>query len=143
MILIDANILLYAYDETSREHARARVWVEEMLSGTAQVGFAWLTVLAFLRISTNPRALAHPLSPREAAAIVTSWFEQPAVVRVDPGDRHWEILSGMLERDQVRGPLVMDAHLAALAIEHGATLATHDRDFSRFAGLRTVMPLQS
>ena len=142
MILIDANILLYAYDETSREHARARAWVEEVFSGTAQVGLAWITVLAFLRISTNPRALTHPLSPKESASIVTSWFEQPAVIRVNPGDRHWEILSAMVERDQVRGPLVTDAHLAALAIEHGATLATHDRDFARFAGLRMVAPLR-
>jgi uncharacterized protein len=142
VILVDANILLYAYDATSREHARARAWLEHVLSGTELVGLAWVTILAFLRISTNPRALAHPLSPQEAAAIVGSWLEQPSVVRVDPGDRHRAILSTMLEQDQVRGPLVTDAHLAALAIEHGATLATHDRDFSRFSGLRTLAPLR-
>ena len=100
-----------------------------------------MTILAFLRIATNPRALASPLPPDEAVSIVESWLAQPCAVLVSPGERHWSILGPMLARDQVRGPLVMDAHLAALALEQGAVLATHDRDFARFDGLRTAMPL--
>ncbi|MBK9519618.1 MAG: PIN domain-containing protein [Anaeromyxobacter sp.] len=141
MILVDANLLLYAYDASAREHARAKAWLEDVLSHTEQVGFAWVTILAFLRIATNPRALASPLAPDEAVSIVESWLAQPCVVVVSPGERHWSVLGAMLARDQVRGPLVMDAHLAALALEQGAVLATHDRDFARFNGLRTVMPL--
>jgi toxin-antitoxin system PIN domain toxin len=141
VILVDANLLLYAYDANSREHARAKAWLEDVLSRTEQVGFAWVTILAFLRIATNPRALASPLPPDEAVSIVESWLAQPCVVLVSPGERHGSILGPMLARDQVRGPLVMDAHLAALALEQGAVLATHDRDFARFDGLRTVMPL--
>lgn len=143
MILVDANLLLYAYDASSREHGRAKAWLEDVLSGTEQVGFAWVTLLAFLRIATNPRAMASPLAPDEAASIVESWLAQPSAVLVAPGERHWSILGPILTREQVRGPLVMDAHLAALALEHGAVLATHDRDFARFDGLRTVMPLMA
>ena len=143
MILVDANLLLYAYDASAREHARAKAWLEDVLSGTEQVGLAWVTILAFLRIATNPRALASPLAPDDAVSIVDSWLAQPCVVLVSPGERHWSILGPMLAREQVRGPLVMDAHLAALALEQGAVLATQDRDFSRFVGLRTLMPLES
>jgi hypothetical protein len=141
VILVDANLLLYAYDASSEHHARARAWLEEVLSGSDPVGFAWVTLLAFLRIATNPRALARPLSLGEAAAIVSSWLGQPCVSLLQPGERHWEILSGLLEPAQARGPLVMDAHLAALAMEHGAVLASNDRDFARFDGLRIVNPL--
>ena len=141
MILVDANLLLYAYDASSRFHARARGWLEEVLSGPDPVGLAWTTVLAFLRISTNSRALAHPLSLKEAISIVSSWLGQPCVMLLEPGEKHWEILSSLLESAQVRGPLVMDAHLAALALEHGAVLASSDRDFSRFDRLRTLNPL--
>ncbi len=141
MILVDANLLLYAYDASSEHHARARTWLEESLSGSDPIGFTWVTLLAFLRISTNPRALVRPLSLAEAAAIVSSWLNQPCVSLLEPGERHWEILSALLEPAQARGPLVMDAHLAALAMEHGAILASNDRDFSRFEGLRTTNPL--
>lgn len=141
MTVIDANLLLYAYDASSRFHARARSWLEETLSGVAPVGLPWVVLLAFLRISTNPRALSHPLAIEGATAIVSSWLEQPCVVPLLPGERHWEVLSGLLGPAQARGPLVMDAHLAALAIEHGAVLATTDRDFARFEGLRSVNPL--
>jgi uncharacterized protein len=141
VILVDANLLLYAYDAGTRDHARAKAWLEEVLSGAEQVGFAWVTILAFLRIATNPRAITSPLAPDEAVSIVESWLAQPCAVLVSPGERHWSILGPMLAREQVRGPLVMDAHLAALALEQGAVLATQDRDFARFAGLRIVMPL--
>lgn len=143
MILLDANLLLYAYDASSEHHARAKAWLEEVLSGSDPVGFPWATLLTFLRIGTNPRALHSPLTVAEATAVVGSWLAQPCASVVNPGERHWELLTALLASAQARGPLVMDAHLAALAIEAGATLATNDRDFARFEGLRVVNPLAS
>ncbi len=141
MILVDANLLIYAYDSSSRPHGPAREWLEEVLSGADPVCLAWQTVLAFLRISTHTRIFERPLLVHEAVSIVDSWFQQPAMRLVQPTERHWPILSRLLPDSQARGPLVMDAHLAALAIEHGATMCTSDRDFSRFSGLRVVNPL--
>ena len=141
MILIDANVLLYAYDSSSSHHAGARKWFEAALSKPEQVGFAWMTLLAFLRISTSPRALHHPLSIAEAETIVTGWLERPMVTLVSPSERHWGIFCELMTRGQTHGPLIMDAHLAALAIEHGATLATTDRDFTRFPGLKFFDPV--
>lgn len=142
MILLDANVLLHAYHPQSREHTRAKAWLEETLSGPGPVVLAWPTIHAFLRIGTNPRVFERPFSIREAARIVTSWLELPSVSTVDPGDRHWAILRGLLDEGQVAGPLVSDAALAALAIEHGATLVSTDRDFSRFPGLQWENPLE-
>ena len=99
------------------------------------------TILAFLRISTNPGLSGRPLRMEEAAAVVDEWLGQPNVDILTPGERHWEILRGLLKVAQVRGALTSDAHLAALAIEHGATLCTCDRDFTRFPGLRILNPL--
>ncbi|MEK7407774.1 MAG: type II toxin-antitoxin system VapC family toxin [Acidobacteriota bacterium] len=142
MILVDANLLLYAYLSMSEHHAAARAWVEKTFSGPRPVRLAWITILAFLRISTNPSLRGRPLRMEEAAEAVREWLSQPAVEILSPGDRHWEILRDLLNTAQVRGPLTSDAHLAALAIEHGATLCTCDRDFTRFAGLRAVNPLE-
>lgn len=141
MILTDANLLLYAYNLDAAEHARAREWFEEQLSTVALFCFSWQTITAFMRISTNPRAFPRPLSMKEAIAIVQEWLERPQSVILIPGERHWEIFLELLESGQATGPLVMDAHLAALAIEHGATLATSDRDFARFAGIQVINPL--
>lgn len=141
MILLDANLLLHAYNSSSQQHSAARRWLEEILSGTRPVRFAWVTILAFLRIGSNPRAFPYPLSPAEASEIVSSWLERPMVAVLIPGERHWSILSGLLIAHQARGPLAMDAHLAALAIEHGATLCTTDRDFARFPDLSVFNPL--
>lgn len=141
MILVDANLLLYAYHPASDEHARCRAWLEDVLSESEPVRFAWVTVLAFIRISTSPRVFETPLTVEEATAVVSAWLGQPCVGLLEPGERHWEILSNLLTAGQVRGSLVMDAHLAALALEHGATLHTNDRDFARFAGLRVATPL--
>lgn len=141
MILVDANLLLYAYDSTSPYHASARDWIEEVMSGAEPFGLAWITITAFLRIATNPRAFEKPLSIAEAAGIVSEWLELPTVHVVEPGERHWEILQELLLSGQCRGPLVMDAHLAALAIEHGLTLCSNDRDFSRFPRLRVSNPV--
>ncbi len=142
MILIDANLLLYAYDSASSNHLRSKRWVEKALSGNAPVYLAWVTLLAFLRIGTNPRAMAVPLSMEEALSITSGWLKQPSVTLLETGDRHWEILARLCTEGQVRGPLVMDAHLAALAIEHGAVLYTTDRDFARFSALEVCNPLE-
>ena len=143
MNLPDANILLYAYDRSSPHHAKARQWVEEALSGSAPVAFCWPTLLAFMRIATHPRAMANPLTTTEASAVVESWLAQPIATIVLPTERHWGLLSRLLISGQARGPLVPDAHLAALSIEHGATLVTNDRDFSRFPGLTVEYPLMT
>jgi hypothetical protein len=142
MILVDANLLLYAYNSSSEHHHPARRWWEAALSKPRQpVALAWVTILAFLRISTNPRAFPSPYSPAEAASFVSEWLAVPTVGVLNPGERHWQILSELLPAAQVRGALVTDAHLAALAIEHGAVLCTTDRDFTRFTGLKTANPL--
>lgn len=142
MILADANLLLYAYNADAAEHREARRWLEEQLSAPEPFCFSWQTVTAFLRISTNARAFPQPLSIKDATEIVSDWLERPQAVIIMPGERHWAIFSELLTEGQAAGPLVMDAHLAALAIEHGAVLATTDRDFSRFPGLQAINPLE-
>jgi toxin-antitoxin system PIN domain toxin len=143
MTLIDANILLYAYDRSSSHHQAARDWLEKIFSGPESVGLAWVTLLAFLRIGTSPRVVENPLSVNEAATIIAEWLKRPMVTLLNPGERHWEILRRLVDKGQARGNLIMDAHLAALAIEHGATLATCDRDFARFPGLKFSNPLDT
>ena len=143
MTLIDANLLLYAYDSASPHHRAARTWLERMLSGPEPVVLAWTVILAFLRISTDPRILQKPLSVTQAAGLAAEWLGNPSVGVLEPGDRHWKILERVLADGKATGKLVMDAHVAALAIEHGATLATADRDFARFPGLRFFNPLLS
>lgn len=141
MILVDANLLLYAYHEPSSRHRAAREWLEAVLSGSELVRFPWLTLWAFLRIATNPRVFQQPLSAPEALAAVDSWLAQPIAGVLHPSDRYWEILDGLLREHQVTGALVTDAAIAALAIEHGATLHSADQDFSRFTGLKWRNPL--
>jgi toxin-antitoxin system PIN domain toxin len=142
MIHTDANLLLYAYNVDAAEHETSRQWLETQLSGSNLFCFAWQTITAFLRISTNQRAFATPLSTKEATSIVTEWLERPQTVLLTPGEKHWSIFQKLLESGQATGPLVMDAHLAALALEHGAALASSDRDFSRFPGLQLINPLR-
>jgi toxin-antitoxin system PIN domain toxin len=141
VIVPDANLLLYAYDVSASAHERARSWWEEALSSSETVGLSWQTLTAFLRIGTNPRAYLRPLAVHEAVGIVQAWLAQPNAQIVTPSARHWDILQRLIVESQAIAGLVMDAHLAALAIEHGATLCTHDADFSRFQGLRTHDPL--
>jgi hypothetical protein len=141
MILIDANLLLYAYHPKAEQHRASRSWLEAALASRELVRFAWLTLWAFLRISTNPRIFDRPLSTGEAEQIISSWLAQPTAGILEPGERHWEILCRLLREGQASGVLVMDAALAALAMEHGATLNTTDRDFARFPGLRWRNPL--
>ena len=140
MILVDANLLLYAYDASSDQHEAARKWWESALSGYSPVRVAWVTVLAFVRIGTDVR-MRSPFTLAEAISIVDEWLAEPNFSILGVGAQHWKILARLLPESQARGPLVMDAHLAALAIEHGATLCSNDRDFSRFPGLKFANPL--
>lgn len=112
-------------------------------SAITPVGLAWVTVLAFVRIMTSPRIFRRPLTIAEATQVVDAWLEVPGLTIVGPGERHWEVLRQALVDGQAVGPLASHAHLAALAIEHGATLATTDRDFARFPVLKIVNPLES
>ena len=141
MILVDANLLLHAYHPRAAHHDASRTWLEVTLSGSDLVRFAWVTLWAFLRIATNPRVFERPLTTSEAETAVSSWLARPTVGLLEPGERHWEILRQLMQSGQTTGPLVMDAVLAALALEHGATLYTTDLDFSRFPGLRWTNPL--
>ncbi len=135
------NLLLYAVDETSVHHAAARTWLDDALSGDESVGFAWVVLLAFLRISTRAPVFASPLQPDEAMEIVEGWLNQPPALIIHPTARHAAILRSLLEPLGVAGNLVNDAHLAALAIEHGAELLSADNDFARFRGLRWSNPV--
>jgi toxin-antitoxin system PIN domain toxin len=141
LIHLDANILIYAYDSSSPHHTVAKRWLEDALSGDESIALAWLTVLAFLRITTNPRILEQPFSIMEARSVVDELLDHPLISLLHPGPRHWTILRELIVESQARGPLVSDAHLAALTIEHGASLATTDRDFGRFPGLSFINPL--
>lgn len=143
MKLPDLNLLLYAIDETAPRHELARGWLEETLSGTEEVGFAWAVMLGFLRIATNPAIFEQPLSADEALDYVGEWLAQPVAVIVHPTERHAGYLRGLLAPLGTAGNLTSDAHLAALALEHGAELCSCDTDFARFEGLRWTDPLTS
>jgi len=141
--LPDVNLFLYAADATSPRHRPAHAWVQETLSGTETVALAWTVLLAFLRLSTNPAVFAQPLQADEALDLVDGWLERPNVTVVEPTERHSAVLRELLAVLGTAGNLTSDAHLAALAIEHGALLCSCDADFSRFPGLRWVDPLRS
>ena|ERR1043165_8611487 len=143
MITPDANVLLYAYNEAAPQYRVAKAWLQRQFDEPSLIGFTWLTVTAFLRISTHPRTFPSPFSLKDASDIVDGWLEHPKSTVLLPTSRHWSTLKTLAIGGQAPGPLIMDAHLAALAIEHGATLATNDRDFTRFAGLKTVNPFET
>ncbi|MGC1851357.1 MAG: type II toxin-antitoxin system VapC family toxin [Solirubrobacterales bacterium] len=142
MKLPDVNLLLYAINEDSPYHLRAKPWLEQTLSGTEAVGFAWLALLGFIRIATNPVAVERPLSSSEAIDYVEEWLAPSVASIVHPTAQHAAVLRRLLEPLGTAGNLTSDAHLAALAIEHGAELASGDADFSRFDGLRWTNPLR-
>ncbi len=141
MILVDANLLIYAYNSSVDVHETARAWLGETLSGRERVGLSWSTIHAFLRLTTHHALFPEPLNVVDATAIVESWLVQPIVAIVEPGPSYWTILQSLLRQANVRGPLVMDAHLAALAVENDAILHTTDRDFRRFEGVQVRNPL--
>jgi toxin-antitoxin system PIN domain toxin len=123
VILVDANLLLYAYHPKAAQHEESRALLEDVLSGPDLVCFAWLTLWAFLRIATNPRVFERPLSTSVAEATISSWLAQPAAGILDPGERHWDILRGLVHHGQAAGPLVVDAVLAAIALKWTNPLA--------------------
>ena len=141
MILVDANILLYAEDSLSEHHDTARIWWDSRLSGSEPVGMCWPVLSAFIRIGTNARLHQRPLTLREAIERVHSWLSQPCVRLVVPGDHHWSCFQQMLRSGNAVGNLVSDAHLAALAVEHNGVLYSTDSDFSRFRGLKWRNPI--
>lgn len=132
MILLDVNILLYAYDRSAPNHKQARRWVESAFSGPETVILPWITIWAFLRIGTNARLQRRPFIGEEAFSIIESWLELDNVVVANPGPRHAALLQRLVLECQASGPLLTDAALAALALEQGASLVSTDHDFSRF-----------
>lgn len=142
MKLPDANVLLYAIDERAPRHEAARNWLGDALSGTETVGFAWVVLLAVVRISTRAAVFERPLAAAEALDLVDGWLAQPSTTVVHPTDRHADVLRELLVPLGTAGNITTDAHLAALAIEHGADLCSSDADFSRFSGVRWVDPLR-
>lgn len=141
MKIVDLNLLIYAVNENAALHARARRWWEETLSGEEQVGLAWVVVLGFLRLCTRSGIFPKPLSTAQALRVVDEWLQRPPCVVAHPGERHWVILQDLLRGTGTAANLTTDAHLAALAIEHEATLCSTDADFARFSGIRYTNPL--
>jgi toxin-antitoxin system PIN domain toxin len=141
LILLDTNLLIYAYERRSPYHKVARAWLETVLYRPARVGLPWPTLLGFMRLMANHRVMRHPLPLHRAWAQVESWLALPHTWIPLPTDRHQEILADLLEGER-HPDLVNDAHLAALAIEHGLTVCTVDRDFARFQGVRWENPLR-
>jgi uncharacterized protein len=140
LVVVDANVLLYAVDTASNHHEQSRSWVDSSLDGAEAVGLAWIALLAFIRIGTNPAILPTPMTVDEATGQVEVWLGAPAAVVAQPTARHAGVLRGLLSESGTAGNLTTDAHLAALAIEHGADLVSYDRDFARFAGVRHRLP---
>lgn len=141
MILVDANLLIYAANLDAVEHERSRQWLDQQLSGPTRVGLPWPSLLAFMRISSNPAILRHPLTPADAWRQVRTWLESDVAWIPVPGDRHADILERVLEAPLTTSRLIADAHLAALAVEHGLTLCSADGDFAKFSGLKWLNPL--
>ena len=143
MIIIDANLLIYATNADSPQHTAARKWLERTLSGAIEVGLPWIVVLAFIRITTRPGILANPLSCEAALDYVDQWLNQPFVNLLAPTEQHWKIFRQLLHQSGSLGNLTSDAHIAALAIENGADIYSADHDFRRFPGVVHVNPLQA
>jgi len=141
VILVDANLLIYANERTTVPHERARAWLDDRLNGDAPVGLPWASLLAFVRIVSHPRMFERPRSVGEAWRQVEGWLDCRAVWIPMETERHRQVLGGLLQTAATRSTLVSDAHLAALAIEHGLTLCSADGDFARFPGLRWENPL--
>ena len=143
MNVLDANILLYAYDTKSPRHPQARAWLERAFSESQLVGLPWQSIAAFLRVMTNVKLPGDRYSPEEASQVVDEWLEQPNVRLLLPGPGHWPLLRQMIVEGQVRGSMISDAEIAAITVEHGGLLHTADRDFTRFPSLRWTNPFLS
>jgi len=141
MILVDANLLIYAVNQDAPLNQKAKPWLESILSGGETVGFPWSVLLAFLRLTTRPGLFRRPLPVDTAFNLVASWLDQTSATVVHPGPRHLAVLRELLQPLGTGGNLTSDAHLAAMAIEHGAELCSSDTDFARFPGLKWRNPL--
>ena len=140
MNVVDANVLLYARNRADPRHERSRRWLDRALSGHETVGLPWVSLLAFLRLSTKVGLFPSPLPVDESVAQVRAWLRSPAALVPEPSPRHLDVLAGLLAETGAGGNLVADAHLAALAVEHDATVVTFDNDFGRFTGVRWQRP---
>lgn len=138
--MLDANVLVYAYDAESPRHTATRAWLEDTLNGEGSVGLPVTTAVAFLRIVTNASIMRMPMSSAEAIGVVRRIATRRNVRVLAPTARHWEVLASLADAGRAKGSLFAQAHVAALAIEHGATVATTDRGFARFPGVKTVDP---
>lgn len=143
MKIVDLNIILYALNKDHPFHCKAKVWWDEALSNSEIVGLPWIVILGFIRISTNQRVFENPLLPEKAVEVVDGWLERPCTKVLDPLAEHWLILKKHLLKLGAAGNTTSDAHLAALAIENGATLYSADNDFSRYKNLDWVNPLET
>lgn len=141
MLLVDANLLIYAVNSDAPLHAHARRWWEGTLSGSNAVGLPWVCLLAFLRVTTRTGILGKPLRVEDAVGYIEAWLAQPFVEAVSPGDSHWPILRNLLRLSGTGGNLTSDAHIAAMALERGAVIYSADHDFGRFPGIEHVNPL--
>lgn len=140
MKIVDANVLLYAVNTSSEHHMSSLRWLDGALSGGDRVGFAWVPLLAFVRLATKEGLFPRPMSPEDAMGQVADWLSAPSAVLVNPTARHADLLARILAQVGTGANLVNDAHLAALAIEHRASIVSYDRDFGRFAGVRWDHP---
>ena len=142
MKIVDINLLIYAINKDTPHHSKAKKWLEDSLSSDEPFGFAWIVILGFLRIITNGRIMPRPLTPEVAIDLVNDWLQQPPSLIVVPSHQHWSIFKEILLPLGTAANLTSDAHLAALAIEHGARLFSTDNDFSRFQSLRWTNPIE-
>ncbi len=141
MILPDVNILVYAYNRGAPFHDKARLWLESALNGTEELGFAWTALMGFVRLLSNPRVVIDPVRPEILLATVQSWLALPPCRLLGPGRSHAELMARLFRESGAGTQMVTDIHLAALALEHGATLCSNDVDFTRFPGLKLRNPL--
>ena len=141
MLIPDINILIYAINKDSYCHEKAKQWLEETLSGPEPIGFAWIVLLGFMRITTHEKILPYPLSSEAACEIIDSWLERPNIRIVAPEEDHWNVLKELCKSLGTAGNLTSDAHLAALTIENNGVLCSTDNDFSRFSNLRWKNPI--
>jgi toxin-antitoxin system PIN domain toxin len=141
MIIVDANLLVYAHNRAAALHESARQWWEGLITRQQPIGLPWAVAFGFIRLVTHPSVLQTPLAPLDAVARVRGWLDQPEVRIIEPGPRHLEIVEDLFRATGVAGSLTTDTHLAALAIEHQAELHSNDSDFGRFPGLRWINPL--
>lgn len=143
MILVDVNLLVYATIAGYEQHEQAQKWLDERLNGVGRVGLPWESLLGCFRLVTNPRLFSAPVSATEAWTQLEEWLDRPAVWVPTPGESHWRVLGELVRVTSPAANLIHDAHLAALAVEHGLIVASTDGDFARFPGVRWENPLST